>query len=64
MEPQGGRPSLSDFVRSSHEPSVGPDVRQSTGTSQVDEPEFLGQLESGNLPRVEISSGNCWHACG
>src|SRR5260370_7836086 len=63
MEPQGGGPSLSDFVRPCYKPSVGTDVRQSTGTGQVNKPEFLGQFQSGDLPRVEVSSGHSPHPC-
>ena len=43
--------------------SVGADMRQPTGTRQVDEPEFLGQFQFGYLPSVEVSSGYCRHAC-
>jgi hypothetical protein len=41
-EPQGGGPSLGDFVGSSHKPSLSSDVRQSTGT---------GDLASATRPR-------------
>src|SRR5271156_4309423 len=62
MHAQCSRPSLSDLIRTGHKASVGSDVRQTTSTGQIDEQQFLGQFQFGDLPVGQVSSRYCGHA--